>query len=115
MISHEPSPPPEAAYTVRVDGDRLVCEGPKGSASSVSFSGLRQVFVETNDSGPWGLDVWFVLVDDAGACAYPMGATGEQPALDRLLMLPGFELKGMNSTDNARFLCWSADSGSSSA
>jgi hypothetical protein len=65
------------------------------------------VFVVTNDSGPWGQDVWFVIEGAReGGCRFPLGATGEQAALERLLKLPGFELRGMNCTENFIFECW---------
>lgn len=69
---------------------------------------LGAVYVETNDSGPWGADVWWLLNDKSGQAkvAFPLMATGQDVALARLEMLPGFEIKGMNSTENARFLCW---------
>lgn len=66
------------------------------------------VYVETNDSGPWGADVWWLIEDKTGdtKVAFPQMATGEQAALERLRLLPGFEVRGMNSTANARFMCW---------
>jgi hypothetical protein len=98
---------PEESYVVSVAGDEVRCTRPNGSVQAVSLQRLRDVHVETNDSGPWGVDVWFVLRDDLDQqCAFPLGATGEGVVLDRLHQLPGFQLDGMNSTANARFLCW---------
>jgi hypothetical protein len=71
---------------------------------------------ETNDSGPWGADVWWILVGNApeSGCVYPNGATGEQEALEALQRLPGFDngqfIEAMTSTENARFVCWQATS-----
>ena len=98
---------PEQSYVVGIFADEVRCSWPDGSVQIVNLQRLRDVHVETNDSGPWGLDVWFVLRDELDQqCAYPLGATGEAAVLDRLLALPGFQLQGMNSTANARFLCW---------
>ncbi len=98
---------PEEHYIVSVSGDDVRCVAPDGVVQAVRLTRLLDVYVETNDSGPVGSDVWFVLRDDLGQqCAYPLGATGEAAALDRLCALPGFRLDGMNSTANARFLCW---------
>ena len=98
---------PEDEFAVGIFGDQVRCTWPDGSVQVVDLQRLRDVHVETNDSGPWGLDVWFVLRDDLDQqCAYPLGAAGERAVLDRLLQLPGFQLDGMNSTANARFLCW---------
>jgi hypothetical protein len=38
--------------------------------------------------------------------AFPQMATGEDAGLERLRLLPGFEMRGMNSAENARFICW---------
>lgn len=72
------------------------------------MSDLAAVWVETNDGGPWGADVWWLLNDNNGQTkvAFPQLATGEEAVLERLLLLPGFTLKGMNSVENARFRCW---------
>jgi hypothetical protein len=102
-----PRKQPEEHYIVTVADDAVRCTLPNGKVEAVSLTRLRDVYVETNDSGPWGIDVWFVLRDDLDQqCAFPLGATGETAALDRLHQLPGFQLDGMNSTANARFLCW---------
>lgn len=98
---------PEKHYIVSVAGDEVRCVGPDGGVQAVRLARLLDVYVETNDSGPGGFDVWFVLRDDLDQqCAFPLGAPGETDVLDRLRQLPGFELDGMNSTTNARFLCW---------
>lgn len=67
---------------------------------------LGAVYVETQDS--WIADVWWLLIDKSGQTrvAFPQMATGENAALERLRLLPGFEVRGMNSTGNARFECW---------
>lgn len=101
---------PEESFVVSISGDLVSRNWPDGCVQTVNLTGLRDVHVETNDSGPWGIDVWFVLRDDLDQqCAFPLGATGEAAVLERLRQLPGFELSGMNSTANARFLCWSHD------
>lgn len=69
---------------------------------------LGAVHMETNDSGPWGADVWWLLEDKSGVVkvAFPQLATGENTVLERLQMLSGFQVNGMNSMENARFPCW---------
>jgi hypothetical protein len=68
--------------------------------------------IETNDSGPFGADIWWLLfgADDRLACAFPQGAAGEKAAVDRLLGLPGFDheamIMAMGSTGNAVFPVW---------
>jgi hypothetical protein len=99
---------PECLFKVSVLGDEIVNERPDGITDRVSISEIRKVFVETNESGPWGMDVWWVLKgpEPAGCVSFPQGATGEDGVIARLSRLPGFEIRGMNSTKNARFECW---------
>ena len=102
---------PEERFVVEVTPtDEIVCRVSGQPEQHISMSDLGAVHVETNDSGPWGADVWWVLSDIEGETkvAFPQLATGEDRVLERLRLLPGFEAKGMNSAENARFLCWSA-------
>jgi translation initiation factor IF-1 len=102
---------PEAQFVVQVTaGDEIVCRAPGRAEQRIRMADLGAVYVETNDSGPWGADVWWLLDDITGQTrvAFPQMATGEEAALERLRRLPGFEVRGMNSTGNARFICWPA-------
>ncbi len=106
---HKPKPLlPEKKFTVTVTEESILVRDPDGNVSSVDLVEITSVTVETNDSGPWGMDVWFIVkgASDNELCTYPMGATNDEKALDYFVTLPGFELKGMNSTENARFVCW---------
>ena len=100
---------PEAKIVVEVTAaDEIVCRAPRQAEQRISLADLGAVYVETNDSGPWGADVWWLLDDKRGETkvALPQMATGEAAALARLRSLPGFAIGGMNSTQNARFKCW---------
>jgi len=99
---------PEKKFTVTVTDESILVRDPDGNVSSVDLVEITSVTVETNDSGPWGIDVWFIVIgaSDNELCTYPMGATNDDKALDYFITLPGFELKGMDSTENAQFVCW---------
>ena len=100
---------PEARFVVEFTAeDEMICRAPGQPEQRISMSDLGSVYVETNDGGPWGADLWWLLIDREGQTrvAFPQLATGEAAALKRLHQLPGFEAKGMNSGQNARFLCW---------
>lgn len=102
---------PEARFVVEVTADdEIVRRAPNQAEQRIRMADLGAVHVETNDSGPWGADVWWLLNDRAGEMkvAYPQMATGADEALERLRLLPGFQVRGMNSTGNARFMCWPA-------
>jgi hypothetical protein len=102
----------ESRYVVTVDEKEVRCRRPSGETESVTWDDLDGVIVETNDTGPWGADVWWLLfgVNGASGCVIPQGATGEQALLSKLQSLPGFDneqlIAAMSCTDNQKFLCW---------
>lgn len=83
-----------------------------GMTKEVQKSDLSGVIIETNDTGPWGADVWWLLFggDDRVVCAFPQGTTGEADVIKFLTALPAFDLgemiKAMGSTSNAVFPVW---------
>ena len=99
---------PEKEFAVTVTDENILVRAADGNVSSVDLVEITSVLVETNDSGPWGMDVWFIVIgaSDNDVCTFPMGARNDEKALDYFITLPGFELKGMDSTKNARFVCW---------
>lgn len=100
---------PEAQFVVEVTADdEITCRAPKQAEQRIRMTDIASVYVETNDSGSSGADVWWLLNDNTGQTrvAFPQLATGEDAALERLRRLPGFEVRGMNSGENARFMCW---------
>jgi hypothetical protein len=105
---------PEAAYVASFDGSVVAVRDPEGGVRQLPISDLRGVIIETNDSGPWGADLWWLLFgpDDRISIAFPSGATDEQIVVDRLMALPGFDFEAMtnamSSTDVAVFPVWRA-------
>ena len=104
----------EAGYIVSLDGERIGVTDPKGEATTLALADLNGVMIETNDSGPFGADVWWLLfgADDRMAVAFPQGADGEEEAINWLTGLPGFDheamIMAMGSTTNAVFPVWRA-------
>jgi hypothetical protein len=103
---------PEGKWLVECDDDTLRATDHKGDVKQLKKTDLTGVIIETNDTGPWGADVWWLLfgADDRVAAAYPQGATGEEAMLNYLTSLPGFDhekmIEAMQSTDNAVFPVW---------
>jgi hypothetical protein len=99
---------PESLFVVTVNDDEIRNKCPNGKVERVAIKELRRVLVATNDSGPVGADVWWILEGSSAEqrVCFPQGAVGESAALDRLRELPGFQIRGMNSTRNAQFECW---------
>jgi hypothetical protein len=105
---------PETEYVMSLIGEVIAVRDPDGQEHRLAISDLRGVIVETDDSGPWGADLWWLLfgADDRVAVAFPGGAANEQMVIDRLMALPGFDFeamtRAMGSTDVAVFPLWRA-------
>lgn len=103
---------PEAKFVLSFDGSVISLNDPNGKNFRIAVSDLQTVMVETNDTGPWGMDVWWVLLDSQGRpdVIYPQGATGEAQVMDFLMALPGFNqaemINAMGSAENAAFPVW---------
>lgn len=98
---------PEAQFVVEVtQADEIVCRAAGQPEQRIRMADLGAVYVETQYS--WVADVWWLLMDKDGQTkvSFPQMATGDEAALARLRLLPGFQIRGMNSTGNARFECW---------
>lgn len=112
--SPEPAWNPEAEFVVEVGPEEIRCLRPDGGEEFVRWDDLQAVLLETNDTGPIGTDVMWVLVGSNSGCIVPMGASGEAALIDVLQALPGFDNEAMirasTSVENDRVLCWEADS-----
>ncbi|MBB6254068.1 hypothetical protein [Nitrospirillum iridis] len=103
---------PEALWVVSIESDLIQVTDDKGAVKSITKAELSGIVIETNDSGPAGCDVWWLLFgeEEKIACFYPQGATGENAALDYFMALPSFNhdemIQAMGSTSNAVFPVW---------
>jgi len=85
---------------------------PDGAIRAIKTADIGSIIIETNDTGPIGMDVWWVLLDrnEKLGVLYPQGATGEGAVLKWLMALPGFDhevmIKAMSSTANATYPVW---------
>ena len=100
----------EAQVLVRDHGDFVSAKFPDGESQTLSWSELTRFEIQTNDSGPWGWDVWFVLVGARDSVSFPLGATGEDDILARVEVVTGKSrrdlIDGMDCTENRTFITW---------
>ena len=105
---------PECMFVVSVSETEVSVIEPDGKTEKLLLSELQEVVIVTNDSGPSGADVWWLLrgMREGTGCRFPGGATGEDKLLQYVYALPGFNneafIKAMGSTSNASFSCWRA-------
>ena len=105
------SPQFESAVVVTDAGGVITATYPNGDQQRMAWDDLTSIEVHTNDTGPWGADVWWVLRGTSGSCKYPQGATGDAEMIPKYQALPGFDheelIRAMGCTDNQQFICWS--------
>jgi hypothetical protein len=111
LLRLEKLPPPRVALA-----DDVIQFSADGSEPlQMTIGDLAAVVIETNDSGPWGDDVFWHLLGRAegSALSIPQSAEDFSPLLARLQSLPGFDsgavIEAMGSTALNAFLCWEAD------
>jgi hypothetical protein len=86
----------------------------RGQLESVGWSNLVEVAIATTSDGPYGEDLYWMLVDQYGkGCAVPGGQAGE--LMKRLQRLPRFDnvavVKACGCTDDAWFTAWKGEPG----
>ena len=101
----------EQQVIVRLSEQGISAAYPDGTTQSIDWADVVRVAIETNDSGPWGADVWWLVEGERTRCAYPQGATGDPEALAEYpRRFPDFNhtkvIEAMGCTSNARFVCW---------
>lgn len=103
---------PESRWQVSREGECIVVVEPDGTRVEANIDELDLIHITTNDTGPVGIDFWWVL-EDAGEiilCAFPLGATGDEAVIAWMRDLPGFDMDAMGgairSTTNADFIVW---------
>jgi hypothetical protein len=101
----------ERQVIVRFNEEGISAAYPDGTSQAIAWSAVERPAIETNDSGPWGADVWWLLEGEGTRCAYPQGATGDPEALAEYpKRFSGFSdtkvIEAMGCTSNARFVCW---------
>ncbi|MBD3654739.1 hypothetical protein [Kangiella sp.] len=100
----------EAEVTVTDKDGTITVAYPDGTIQTILWDKMESIEVHTNDSGPWGADVWWVLRATDCFCSYPQGATGEDALIPKYQALPGFDneelIKAMGCTSNREFICW---------
>lgn len=103
---------PECLYHVSVENDVIQVKSPEGSVAAIAKNDIRELAIETNDSGPWDTDVWWEIKTLSSDFRFPQGATGEQLAMRWFETFVGYKddevIRAMGSTSNARFVCWTA-------
>jgi len=104
--------PPLSKVRVTFDDETISVRDAAGVASHLAWSDLISISIITDDSGPFGLDLSWVLTAEKGQMlVVPMGAVGEHEFLHAMQeRLEEFDnitvIEAMGSVENATFTVW---------
>jgi len=99
-------------WSVEADAERIAVVDPEGSLKVLERAALSRIVIETNDSGPFADDAWWLLLREDGTVAlrFPQSADGEHDVVEDFLSLPGFNYEAMvtamGSTEQGFFPVW---------
>lgn len=101
----------EADWIVDVSEERIQTIDFQKKVNSIYIKDISSVEVETNDSGPWGVDLWWKIEAAGNVVWIPSGATGETELQRVLMELDGFKMdeltNALRSISNQSFMLWS--------
>lgn len=101
---------PESKWIVVFDDNEICSTDYEKNQLSMKWNEIREIIIITNDSGPWGTDLWWKVISQDKLLLIPNGATGENEIMKRFQRLPDFNnesmISAMQSTRNAEFLVW---------
>lgn len=102
-------PSPLAQWSVRFRDGHIVTKDGQGDERTLPVKDLRRVVVATDDSGPWGADVVFLLYshEPEPVGLFPLEAAGRDDFVKWMGSQPGFRnrelAKSMSSTQVTQF------------
>lgn len=101
----------ESEWLVKIDNDMILTKDYEGIERSFNYNEIKEIYIETNDTGPWLTDLWWRVISTNGTIlSIPGGATGESEMLEEFQKLSNFDnekfITAMSSTDNAKFICY---------
>lgn len=97
---------PESSWQIRITNNILYSTDWNGHKRTLDLHTIARFYVRTTDAGPWFCDVWWGMETQTQRIEIPQGCSGEEALLNFAFSLPGFEMKGMHSAENAVFDCW---------
>ena len=101
---------PESNWKVEISKISMSSIDYELKEKTIELNKISQIVIETNDSGPWGTDLWWKISGGNILLTVPEGATGEPEMLEVFQSFSKFNneefIKAMSSTDNAEFVVW---------
>lgn len=92
------------------DGHTITAEGPLAHRTSVRIEDIHEIGVETDDTGPYVEDVFWLINRDSDSLRIPQDTPVFKSLMDAFRSFDGFDwqpfIEAMACTDRRYFLCW---------
>ena len=92
------------------DGHTITADGPLAQKTSLRVDDIREIGVETTDTGPLVEDVFWLINRDTDALRIPQESPVFKDLMDYFGSLQGFDwqpfTEAMSCTNCSYFLCW---------
>ncbi|MBX7492001.1 hypothetical protein K3163_02120 [Qipengyuania sp. 1NDW9] len=105
-------PHPLENWSVEIAEDHITTSDGQGEVHQLPLADLEEVVIATDDSGPWGADVVYLLysMEKEPVGLFPIEAQGTQEFVEWLSQRDGYNdqqlRNAMRSTQIARFLIY---------
>jgi len=98
----------EEQWHVKISNHGLEVINPSHDVQRIRLEAIQRIAVQTNDSGPFGSDVIWLVSDGDSTISFPMGAKGESDVLGAFQKIDGFDnlefINSMSSVENNVFI-----------
>ena len=97
---------PENHWSISIDNNLLTSIDWDNNVKTIDLNKIERFYIRTTNDGPWNCDIWYGIETKIQNLEIPQGTNGENQLLNFINSLNGFQMKGMNSTENKIFECW---------
>ncbi|MDR3492556.1 MAG: hypothetical protein P4M12_11065 [Gammaproteobacteria bacterium] len=102
------------ASKIHIDNEHLIIESKNYQHKTYTWVEFLKFIVETNDSGPFGEDIFFILVTETDEIKIPQSIVDDNEFDEITQRFPNFDyavfIEAMSSCKNFQFICWESKS-----
>jgi len=101
---------PKSKWKVEINGIAIHITDYDGMKNAIELNRIQQISLETNDSSPWGTDLWWRITSDKATHSFPGGSKGENELLEHFKTSPNFDKdqyhNALKTITTAEFIVW---------
>ena len=103
-------PNPDTLVRASLDDKEFTLITPDGTVHNMPREAIRQIAIETTDTGPFLEDEYWAISDGERRLLVPQASPDFGKLLEHFKAFPQFDyeavIRAMGCTDNREFVCW---------